>query len=461
MVNVGALVAICVMGATGTAIPTAPPAPLPTATQAPTPPPTLTATASAGGPTLSLTDALAELDRQNLTMAQARARADEAGGVSREAASALLPTLSAAGSYVRNSDQVRVSIAGLLGVQPPGAPLPSAILIQPLDALSAAGTLRVPILVPTAWFDLAQARDAARAADASASATRAQVRTSFTQGAYTAAAAEDIVDASERAVQSAAELSRSADRQVAAGTAAPLDSLRAKTEQVRRESDLAAARANLGRARLALGVLLGREGPVRIALPAVPDAPEGPVDALEQEGLAHRPELDATRAQREAADEGVRSAWARLAPQLSATGSAFTQNVPLPTGKDQGWRASVDLSWPLYDGGFRYGKRRQAEAQRAQADAAAEAQRLQVLQEVQDAVRDLDVARERLRLAETQRQLASDAAASARRSFEAGILSSLDVIDANDRLYTSDINLADARARLGQSRVALERAVGR
>jgi len=64
-------------------------------------------------------------------------------------------------------------------------------------------------------------------------------------------------------------------------------------------------------------------------------------------------------------------------------------------------------------------------------------------------------------VAETQRQLASDAAASARRSFEAGILSSLDVIDANDRLYTSDINLADARARLGQSRVALERAVGR
>jgi outer membrane protein TolC len=447
MVNVGALVAICVMGAT----------PPPTATQASTP--TLTATASAEGPTLSLTDALAELDRQNLTMAQARARADEAGGVSRQAASALLPTLSAAGSYLRNSDQVRVSLAGFLGL--PANAGPNAILIQPLDALSATGTLRVPLLVPSAWFDLAQARDAARAADASAVATRAQVRTSFTQGAYTAAAAEDIVDASERAVQSAAELSRSADRQVAAGTAAPLDSLRAKTEQVRRESDLAAARANLGRARLALGVLLGREGPVRIALPVAADAPEGPVDALEQEGLAHRPELDAARAQRDAADEGVRSAWARLAPQLSATGSAFTQNVPLPTGKEQGWRASVDLSWPLYDGGFRYGKRRQAEAQRAQADASAEAQRLQVLQEVQDAVRDLDVARERLRLAETQRQLASDAAASARRSFEAGILSSLDVIDANDRLYTSDINLADARARLGQSRVALERAVGR
>jgi outer membrane protein TolC len=427
----------------------------------PTPTPTLTATASAEGAMLPLADALAELDRQNLTLAQARARADEASGVTRQAASALLPTLSATGSYVRNSDQVRVSIAELLGLQPPNAPRPGAILIQPLDALSANGTLRIPILVPSAWFDLAQARDAARAADASAATVRAQVREAFTQGAYTAVAAEEIVDASARAVESAAELARSADRQIAAGTAAPLDALRAKTELVRRESDLAAARANLGRARLALGVLLGREGPVRIALPAGDGGQDAPVDALVQDALAHRPELDAARAQVDAAEAGIRSAWARLAPQVSASGSAFAQNVPLPTGKDNGWRASVDLSWALYDGGFRYGKRRQAEAQRAEAGAAAEAQRLQVLQEVQDAVRDLGVARERLRLGETQVKLASDAAASARRSFEAGILSSLDVIDANDRLYTSDINLADARARLGQARVELDRAVGR
>jgi outer membrane protein TolC len=83
------------------------------------------------------------------------------------------------------------------------------------------------------------------------------------------------------------------------------------------------------------------------------------------------------------------------------------------------------------------------------------------VQEVADAERDLAVARERLRLAETQGQLATDAAASAKRSFDAGVASSLDVIDANDRLYQADVGRADARARLAQARVALDRALGR
>ena len=151
----------------------------------------------------------------------------------------------------------------------------------------------------------------------------------------------------------------------------------------------------------------------------------------------------------------------RLAPQLSASGSLFAQDVPFPTGEKEGWRWSVDLAWPIFDGGLREGRRRQAEAQLASARAAAEAQRLSVLQEVQDARRDVAVAAERLRLATTQRDLAGDAAASARRSFEAGVASSLDVIDANDRQYAADVGLAEARARLAQARVALERAVGR
>jgi outer membrane protein TolC len=157
----------------------------------------------------------------------------------------------------------------------------------------------------------------------------------------------------------------------------------------------------------------------------------------------------------------MRSAWARLLPQLYASGSAFAADVPYVTGKEHGWRATIDLTWVLYDGGFRYGKRREAEAALAGARAAAEAQKLAVVQEALDAARDLAVARERLRLARSQRGFASDAAASAKRSFDAGIASSLDVIDANDRLFQAEIGLADARARLASARVALARALGR
>jgi outer membrane protein TolC len=313
--------------------------------------------------------------------------------------------------------------------------------------------------VPNGWWDLAAAREGARAANASADAARTQVRTAFVQAAHLAAAAEEVALASERAVESAGEHERSAQRRVAAGTSPPLDHLRAQTERIRRESDLARARAELERSRLALGVLLGRDAPVRVTVPpATPGAPAA--TPLVTQALERRPELEASRAQADAARAQVDSARARLAPQLSGTVAAFASDVPYVTGETTGWRATVDLTWALYDGGLRYGKRRQAEAQLASARAQAEAARLQVIQEVQDAARDVSVATERLRLAEQQRKLAADAAASAKRSFEAGVASSLDVVDANDRLYQADVGLADAHARLGVARAALARAAG-
>lgn len=426
---------------------------------APPPPAAVDAPAAPARPAapyreLTLERALEALDAQSLTLAQSRARAAEASAVVREAAAGLLPNLSARGSYTRNSASAQFP-------RGPG----ELVVIQPLEQLSATGTLRVPLIVPSTWFDVARARGAARAADATAGAVRQQVRTGFAQAAYAAVAAEEAVAASERAALSAAELVRSAERRTATGTAAPLDVLRAKTELVRRQSDLAAARADLDRARLALGILLGREAPVRVAVPAVtpgaaPD-PSATPEALAADALARRPELVAERARREAAEAGIRSAWARLAPQVAASGSAFASDQPDATGHKDGWRVLVELSWTLYDGGYRYGARRQAEAQAAGASAAEEAARLAVIQEVQDGLRDADLARERLRLAESQAQLAGDAAASVRRSFEAGVASSLDVIDANDRTYLADIGLAQARARLAQARLALGRALGR
>lgn len=415
--------------------------------------------AAAELPLLSLDEALAELDERSLALQLSRARSDEASAVARQAAAPLLPTLTASGSWTRNSDGAKIAL-GDLPFWPPTAPKPPEVVMQAETQLSGSATLRVPLVVPSGWWDLSAALDAARAAGATADAARAQVRTGFVQAAHLAAAAEEIVVASEHAVQSAAELERSATRRVAAGTSPPLDSLRAQTERVKRESDLAKARADLGRARLALGVLLGRPEPVRVGVPtasaeAAPDAAP-----LVERALDRRPELAAVRAQADAAAAQVDSAKARLAPQLSGSLSAFASDVPYVTGDRQGWRATLDLTWPLYDGGFRYGKRRQATAQLAAARATTEGTRLQVIQEVQDGARDVAVAVERLRLAEQQRKLAADAAASAKRSFEAGVASSLDVVDANDRLYQADVGLADARARLGIARAALSRATG-
>jgi len=403
---------------------------------------------------LTLADALAELERANPTLEQARARAAEAGGVARQAWAPLLPTLAAQGTYLANRDQV-------IFAAPVSPTQVRKVVIQPAEQMSITGTAHVPLIEPQGWFDVAAARNAEHASDASLEASRRTLRAGFTQAAHASRAGEELVTASEAAVASAEELAASARRMLAAGTAAPLDRLRAETEVVKRTSDLTQARANLAQSRLALGILLGRERPVRVVVPEIPLLEVPPVEDLARAALEARPELAVQRAQVDSAKAQVRSAWARLAPNLSATGAVFSADVPYPTGFKDGWRATVDLVWPIYDGGFRYGKKREAEARLDSALAGQEAQRLTVIQEVSDAARDVGVTRERLRLAESQRGLAAEAAATARRGFEAGVASSLDVIDANDRLFQADVGLADAHAHVAQAAVALDRAVGR
>jgi outer membrane protein TolC len=413
--------------------------------------------------TLALDEALRELDAGNLTLQQARSRAEEALGVQRQALAPLLPTLTASGGYTHNSDGVTVDLgrlAALLPTPPPAGTLP-ALTIQPQDQWQVTGTLRIPLVVPQAWFDLAAAGQAAEASALSADAARLQIRAALAQSAWLAAQGEEIVSASERAVETAREQERSARRSVAAGTAAPLSILQAQTETTRRESDLVRARSDMERARLALGVLLGRAEPVRIRIPAVEIPATANGEVLSTEALSRRPELHAQEALVRSSERQLRSAWWRLAPQLSASGSAFASDVAYSTGKKQGWRATLDLTWQLYDGGFRYGKTRQAQASLAGAEAASSQQSLEIVQQVKDAVRDVAVTRERLQLAQRQRELASETAASAHRSFEAGVAGSVDVLDANDRLYQSEVGLAQSRAQLGVALVTLDRAVGR
>ncbi len=402
---------------------------------------------------MTLAEALAEVDRQNPTLEEARARAAAALGVVRQATAPLLPNLAVGGGYFHNNASVIIAA-------PQGGAL-ERIYIQPLDAWQASAGLRVPLIVPEAWFSMAAARDAALAAAEASDATRLTVRMALVQAAWTAWAGDEIVAASERAVASARSQADSAGRLLQAGTATSLSVLQAQTSATRRESDLVAALSERSRARIAVGVLLGRPGPVTITMPPLPAATSYDLEALFQQALDARPELRAQAAVVRSYEKQQSAALWRIAPQISASGGAQAQTVPYPTGEKAGWRVSVDLTWTLYDGGYRYGKADQASAQASEARAAETGTRLQILQEVQNAARDVEVSRQRLALARQERETASAASASAKRGFGEGLTSSLDVLSANDILFGAEIQVATASARLGGSLAALDRAVGR
>ena len=128
--------------------------------------------------------------------------------------------------------------------------------------------------------------------------------------------------------------------------------------------------------------------------------------ALASEALTERPEIAAQEAQVGAAEAAVRSAWARLAPQVSASGAMFASDIPYPHRREGGLarhaRPHLDAlrrRLPLREAapGGGAGRRRAGWRRRG----AARGQR-------RWRTRDATCAsRERLRLAETQAGLAA------------------------------------------------------
>lgn len=414
-------------------------------------------------PTLEMEDAVAALDAQNLALSEARSRVAKLEAAVGLASAPLLPTVVVAGGYVRNSDEVKVGLGSLFQAlgQPTPTGMPNTIPIQPLAAWSVAGTVKVPLLMAQAWADRGTAQHATEAASASTAVLRLQLRAALAQAGYAATAAEETVAASERAVATALEHRDTAQRLVDAGQAPVLSVLKADTELTKRRSDLARARAELGRLQLALGVMLGRPQAMRIVVRHPADLPSADTDALVREALGRRPELDVHRANLRIADSEARSARLRWVPQVSGSASVFASDTAYPTGKKEGWRLTLDASWPLFDGGHRSAKLAQAGAEGRAAAFAEESTRVTIAQEVADAERDVLVTKERLQLAERQVAFAAEAAASAKRTFEGGVAGSLDVLDANDRLYQAEVGLAEARGRLGMAHAALLRNLGR
>lgn len=217
----------------------------------------------------------------------------------------------------------------------------------------------------------------------------------------------------------------------------------------------------MDKARIAAGVVIGLDEPVIIDLPAQVAPPDTDLDTLL--GLAHgqRAELQAARAAVEATGAQVRAAQLGLAPNLSAGLATFAATEPYPTGKDTGWRGTLDLSWPLVTGGLRAGQTAKARAAVADAEANLRQLELQVTQQLRAAVADQDIARARLDLATRQRFFAEEAARVAERSYQEGELDLAGALESADRLDLARMAELDARARLGIESAALGAAAGR
>ena len=378
-------------------------------------------------------------------------RADAADGVARQVAAAWQPVVAVKGSYVHNDHEVVLSFADLFAQLPVPIEAPGDATLQPLEAWTLSGSLQVPLVAPTQWLEASAAHRQAEGADRAVEEQILGMQAGLVSASAGVEAAEGLLAASERALESAIEHQHATEVARAAGTATAVDALTAEAQVARRKGELVTARQGLEDAREALGELLGLEGPARVVFPT-----EDPAVGEPQ----RRPLLDAAEAELAAANTRVDAAWSRHLPRIDGYATALASTVPYPTSLKTAWKVGLDATFVLYDGGLRYGRLDQARADRAVAQATLEQRERQVSREVRQADGDLAAAREALELAEQQAALAARAADIARRSYEAGTSSALVARDADTEAFRADVGAVAARARLRTAVAAARRARG-
>jgi outer membrane protein TolC len=355
--------------------------------------------------------------------------------------------------------------------------------VTPQNQVSGALDVRLPLFAPARWARRAQAQDAKSVAELSAADARRQTAFATADAYLTIIARRRVIDANERARDTARahfDLARELEQR---GTGSRLNQLRAQQELSTDEGLVESARLALYRAQEALGVLLVAGGPVdateepsfsipeaqanELAPAAVADrraaapGPTVPIPASDLAWLQRRTDVQLFAAGQHAAERILRDSSKDYYPYLEGV---FLPQTTYPAQffvPANSWRFQLQMSVPLFDSGQRRGVR-------AEREAALNIARATFLGATTQASAEIRAAREAVQSAERGLASARDAADQAQQvvnivnvSFRAGAATNIEVIDAERRARDTDTAVAVAEDTLRRARLELLTALGR
>ncbi len=212
-----------------------------------------------------------------------------------------------------------------------------------------------------------------------------------------------------------------------------------------------------------LAALLGRApGTVGIAPRALlPDLPALPNTGVPADLVLRRPDVRAMQRRVEAADWRVAQAVAERLPRISLSGTASVfGSSPANLWAQPLWNLAGNLLAPIFDGG-----RRKAEADRARSAhdeliASYGETVIQAMVEVENALALERGQRDHIAKLGDQLTASRSALHEAQARYAEGLTDFLPVLEALERLQTTEGSLIDARRQLLSYRVALYRALG-
>jgi outer membrane protein TolC len=414
---------------------------------------------------LTMDEALAMAKHANKNLVVERARLAAAHTNIEQAWAALFPVVTAQGKYTRNYKNATIDFGKLLeslGVPPPMATTGTAspdeiVTILKQNELDATINATMPLIAPAAYPALDAVKKGYGSSAADFEASEDTILYSVAQTFYAAAVSDEVLLVRESAINVAQATLDNSQSRFSAGTVTKVDVDRAELALVRAKQGELDARYAREQSYRALATLIQADGPLK-AVPPERLPPPGETDL--ELALHLRPEFRSVILSQEAFDAQRRARAWQWAPTLSAFGKANIGNYVGFTGDKYAWSVGAQLDWTLFDGGTRDAQRHLAAAQAAQAAAQAAV--------LTDSIRDdlannrslLETRREGIKSAQRGADLAAETLDLVRSQYEAGTVTQIDLLNAQDNLVIAQESLAEARFNAAIADLALRRSAG-
>jgi len=402
---------------------------------------------------LTLDDVLAMAKKRNFNIAAERERVAQAQVNVSQAWATLLPTIAAQGKYTRNYAEFSFPVASM-GM--PGAG--GTLLIQPINQLDGVISFSAPLLVPAAYPGIAAVKANVRSQEATSEANDDSILFAVAQAFYAVGISDEVILARVSSIEVARATLENAKTRLTAGTVTKVDVDRAELALVRAEQLAREARYSRDQSYRSLATLAQIDTPFRVVVPpVVASAP--PSEDLNT-ALQLRPEFRAIQESALAADKQRQTEALRWSPSISAFGNARKFNYDNFAFNRYSWAVGAQLDWVIFDGGARDALRKQAAAQEREAQARANALRDSIRDDLANGRSLLETRQHALEAATRSVELAKETINLVRTQYEAGSVTQVDLLQAQDALVGAQEALAQAHFDVAVADLALRRAAG-
>jgi multidrug efflux system outer membrane protein len=250
-----------------------------------------------------------------------------------------------------------------------------------------------------------------------------------------------------------------------AGVQSELDVKQAQTALQTALAEIPSLEQQIGQEEDALSVLLGQNSaaiPRGLGIAQQPEPPSVPA-GLPSQLLERRPDILESANNLAAAYAAVGVAKAEFFPQLTLTGVGGTESSALShlaSGPALIWSVAGGVTQPIFTGGRLRGNLDVAKAQQQQALITYQSTVLTAFQEVNDALIAYQKSREQLAAQEVFVAAAKDALDLSNLRYQGGVDTYLNVLTAEESLFTGQITLAQDRDAVWAALVQLYQALG-